>query len=95
MIAICEEEGIEADIVRSGVVHVARSPAQLTRMRENPPEAPVRLLTGPEMAERIDVAGALGGYVDPDCARVQPARLVRGLAGVVRRLGVTSTSRPG
>ena len=38
--------------------------------------------------ERIDVAGALGGSFDPDCARVQPARLVRGLADVVRRLGV-------
>ncbi len=89
VIAICEEEGIEADILRSGVVHVARSPAQLARMRESPPEAPARLLTGPEMTERINIAGALGGYVDPDCARVQPARLVQGLAGVVRRLGVT------
>ena len=41
------------------------------------------------MGERIDVAGALGGYLDPDCARVQPARLVQGLAGVDRGLGVT------
>ena len=89
VITICHDEGIEADIVRNGVMFVARSPAQLSRLREHPPAAPVRVLTGAEVAERIGVAGALGGYLDPDCARVQPARLVRGLAAVVRGLGVT------
>jgi len=89
VITICGAEGIEADIVRSGVLFVARTPAQLARLREQPPAPPARVLTGPEVTERIDVAGALGGFLDPDCARVQPARLVRGLAGVVRGLGVT------
>jgi glycine/D-amino acid oxidase-like deaminating enzyme len=89
VVTICGTEGIEADIVRNGVLFVARTPAQLARLREHPPAAPARVLTGPEVAERIDVAGALGGYLDPDCARVQPARLVQGLAGVVRGLGVT------
>ena len=34
----------------------SRGRRQARRMRENPPEAPARLLNGPEMTERIDVA---------------------------------------
>ena len=89
VIGVCRDEGIEADIVRNGVVFVARTPAQLSRLQDEPPGAPARRLTGAEVTERIAVDGALGGYVDPDCARVQPARLVQGLATVVRRMGVT------
>ena len=36
---------------------------------------------------RIDAAGALGAVWTPHCARVHPARLVRGLAGAVERRG--------
>lgn len=89
VIGVCREEGIDADIVRNGVLFVARSPAQLARLRADPPADPGRLLTGADVRERIDVAGALGGHLDPDCARVQPARLVQGLAAAVRMLGVT------
>ncbi len=88
VIDVCEAEQIEADIVRSGVLFTARSPAQLARLHAEPPAPPARLLTGAEVTERIEIAGTLGGSFDPDCARVQPARLVQGLAGVVRRLGV-------
>ena len=88
VIDICRAEQIEADIVRNGVLFAARSPAQLARLRADPPEAPGLVLTAAEVTSRIEVAGALGGSFDPDCARVQPARLVQGLAGVVRRLGV-------
>ena len=41
-----------------------------------------------EPGERIAVAGALGASYTPHCARVQPAKLVRGLADAVRALGV-------
>ena len=34
VIGICRDEGVDADIVKSGVLYVARSPAQLVRMRE-------------------------------------------------------------
>jgi glycine/D-amino acid oxidase-like deaminating enzyme len=91
VISICRDEEIDADIVRNGVVYVARSRAQLSRLDE--PDPPARLLDAAGVTERIDVAGALGGYVDPDCARVQPARLVQGLAAVVRRLGVSIHER--
>jgi glycine/D-amino acid oxidase-like deaminating enzyme len=84
VIGVCQAEKVEADIVRNGVLFVARSPAQLSRLRDEVPEP----LTAAEVGDRIQIAGSLGGSFDPDCARVQPARLVQGLADVVRRLGV-------
>ncbi len=80
VIAIAGREGIDADIVRSGVLTVARSAAQAERLRGE--------LDAAQVAERIRVAGAVSGHLDPDCARVQPAKLVAGVAGVVRGLGV-------
>lgn len=85
VIGVCEQEGIDADIVRNGVVFAARSPAQLERLHADPA---ARLLDADELSSRLRVAGALGGSFDPDCARVQPAKLVRGLVEVVRGLGV-------
>jgi glycine/D-amino acid oxidase-like deaminating enzyme len=41
------------------------------------------------MDQRIRVAGALAGLFSPHCARVQPAKLVLGLARVVEAMGVT------
>jgi len=90
VIGVCGRYGIDAEIVRNGVVYVARSPAQLERLKaEAEPGGGGRALTAAETRERIAVAGALGGWYDPDCARVQPAKLVRGLARVVGGLGVT------
>jgi glycine/D-amino acid oxidase-like deaminating enzyme len=40
-------------------------------------------------ADRIRIAGAVGGLWHPHCARIHPAKLVRGLAETVERLGVT------
>ena len=40
------------------------------------------------MAQRVAIPGALGGMVVTGVARVQPAKLVRGLAEAVERLGV-------
>jgi glycine/D-amino acid oxidase-like deaminating enzyme len=66
--------------VRSGVLHVARSQAQAERLRGE--------LSAAEVARRIRVAGAVSGHLDPDCARVHPAKLVRGVARAVRERGV-------
>ncbi|MBV2155647.1 FAD-binding oxidoreductase [Kitasatospora sp. SUK 42] len=87
-------EGIEADIVRGGVLEVARSRPQLERLKEHVEaeraygEGRIETLSGQEAAERIDVAGTLGGVWTAYGARIQPAKLVRGLARTVRRLGV-------
>ena len=80
VIGVAAREGIEADIVRSGVLHVARSPAQAQRLRGE--------LDAAQVHERIRVAGAVSGHHDPDCARVHPAKLVSGVARVVRERGV-------
>ena len=80
VIGVAAREGIEADIVRSGVLTVARSRAQAQRLGGE--------LSAAQVAERIRVAGAVSGHLDPDCARVHPAKLVSGVARVVRERGV-------
>lgn len=80
VIGIADREGIEADIVRSGVLLVARSPAQAERLGGELDAAGVH--------RRIRVHGAVSGHLDPDCARVHPARLVSGVARLVRERGV-------
>ncbi len=80
VIAVAAREGIEADIVRSGVLHVARSQAQARRLDGE--------LSAADVESRIRVAGAVSGHFDPGCARVHPARLVSGVARVVRERGV-------
>ena len=80
VIGVAAREGIAADIVRSGVLHVARSRAQAERLGGE--------LSAAQVADRIKVSGAVSGHYDPDCARVHPARLVSGVARMVRERGV-------
>ncbi|MEW9531188.1 NAD(P)/FAD-dependent oxidoreductase [Microbispora sp. NPDC049125] len=96
VIRVAAEEGIEADIVKGGLFTVARGPAQAARLRDELAdqrewgwtEEDVRLLSPAEMDSRLRVAEALSATWSPHCARIQPAKLVRGLAEAVRRLGV-------
>jgi glycine/D-amino acid oxidase-like deaminating enzyme len=93
VIEVCEKEGIDADVVKGGVVNVARTPAQAARLRASVSaarawgigEADLRLV---DPAERLRVAGAVAASWSPHCARIQPAKLVQGLARAVRELGV-------
>lgn len=94
VVAVAAAEGIEADIVRGGVLEVARTPAQLERLaafaeeEHGYGETDLQVLTAGEAAARIGVEGVLGGTWTPHGARIQPARLARGLAAVVTGLGV-------
>ncbi|GAA4368163.1 NAD(P)/FAD-dependent oxidoreductase [Paeniglutamicibacter cryotolerans] len=94
VIAVAAAEGIDADILKGGELLVARNPAQLHRLgalaRDEArwPEGDAKLLTAEQTRERINVAGTLGGMHIPHCARIQPAKLVQGLAAAVERLGV-------
>ncbi len=76
------EEGIACDWVKGGTVTLARSPAQLRRARDNP-----GFVDAAAAAALVGATRVLGGWFTPDCARVQPARLVRGLAAAVERRG--------
>jgi glycine/D-amino acid oxidase-like deaminating enzyme len=94
VVAVADAEGIEADIVKGGEFTVAYHPAQAARMRAfyeaeaRWPNTDIELLSAVQAGERIAVANALGATWQPHCARVHPAKLVRGLAEVVERLGV-------
>ncbi|MFI1723225.1 NAD(P)/FAD-dependent oxidoreductase [Streptomyces sp. NPDC020489] len=89
------EEGIEADIHQGGVLEVARTPAQLARLRDfhaqelSYGEKDRRLYDARETAERIRVADAVGSSWTPHGARVHPVKLVKGLAAAVEALGVS------
>jgi glycine/D-amino acid oxidase-like deaminating enzyme len=96
VIAVLEREGIDADVAKAGLLHVARNPAQLQRLRAHLEEDrafglgedDVAELGAAELADRVRVTGAIGGTWSPHCARVQPAKLVQGVAAAVERLGV-------
>lgn len=96
VIGVCADEGIDADVEKSGVLYVARSPAQLVRMRESlADDARWGMghdhqweVGGKETVERVRVQGALGAVFTPHAARVQPARLVAGVADAAERRGV-------
>jgi glycine/D-amino acid oxidase-like deaminating enzyme len=89
-------EGIDCHYVKGGSLQLAASRVQLARLREEleharewgMDEADQRLLGADEAAARVRAAGLLGAAFTPHCAAVDPARLARGLAEVVERLGV-------
>lgn len=94
VIDVAAAEGIEAHIHKGGELLVARNQAQLGRLKAMAadqmawPEDEAVRLSAEQTRARINVAGALGSIHIPHCARLDPARLVRGLAGAVERLGV-------
>nr|WSZ16333.1 FAD-binding oxidoreductase [Streptomyces canus] len=89
------EEGFDAGLHKGGVLEVARTPAQLARLRAFHEdelaygEKDRELYGARETAERIRVADAVGSSWTPHGARVHPVRLVKGLAAAVEALGVT------
>src|SRR6476661_7185770 len=88
---VCTAEGIDAGLVKGGELSVATSAAQDARLRHRLEQERawgddpgiVRYLEGRELAGRLRVQGAVGALYSPHCARVQPADLAAGLAGVV------------
>ena len=88
-------EGIRAGFHKGGTVTVARTATQLQRARDEVAHArawgrgedQLRLLGAEETRRTLGVPDAVGATFTPDCAVVQPADLVRGLAEVVEALG--------
>jgi glycine/D-amino acid oxidase-like deaminating enzyme len=93
--AVCQAEGIDAHLVKGGSLSVAFTPAQRERLRATLAadrawglgEADVRYLNRTELADRITFPHGCAATFTPHCARVQPARLVAGLADAVHRAG--------
>ena len=97
VIEVAAKEGIEADIVKDGVLHVATNPAQERRLLARRPAAGARGLgrggphdPGPGGAgpAACGIPGARIALWSPHAARIHPARLVRGLADAVEAMGV-------
>ncbi|HYJ74173.1 MAG TPA: FAD-binding oxidoreductase [Kineosporiaceae bacterium] len=93
---VVDAEGIDAHWRQGGTLVLARTPVQLERARAGVAADAafdgvdgLRLLEAGEARERIGATRVLGATFTPHCARVHPARLVRGLAHAVERRGGT------
>ena len=97
VIRVCGAQGIDAHIRKAGLLRVATNPAQYGRLTRRLPSQrafgwgpeDLVVLGADALRARVKVAGGIGATWSPHCARIQPARLVRGLADAVERLGVT------
>jgi len=93
---VAEAENIDCHWAKGGTVQLARSATQLQRARAEVAEMreygfgedDLVLLTESEARARVGASSVLGGTYTPHCAAIHPARLVRGLARVVRERGV-------
>jgi glycine/D-amino acid oxidase-like deaminating enzyme len=93
--AVVERESIDCDWKRGGSLTVAQSETQLARLRARAAaqreclgdDLAWQLLEAPQLAARIRVGDGRGALFTPHCARVQPAKLVQGLAAAAERAG--------
>lgn len=96
---VAAEEGIDCDFVKGGTLHFARSKPQLKRAQAELAEATEygvdqpRWLNNPERVSKPSPTNTLSTLFDPNCARLHPGKLVRGLARVVESLGATIYER--
>lgn len=93
---VVQAEGIDVGWHKGGTLSMATTPAHLARLRAwvdderswGFDEKDFVWLGAGETAKRVDAAGLLGAAYTPHCARIHPAKLVRGLARAVEGRGV-------
>jgi len=93
---VCQAENVDCHYAKGGWLQVARYPFQVESLRSWVAEKyrqgcsaeDYRWLEPRAAGTRLSYAGGLGAVYGRNCAVVQPARLVRGLADTVRKLGV-------
>ncbi len=93
---VAEAEGIDAQYNRGGMLRIARGPSQLPGTRDTYEalraldlQDGCAVLDERETARRVRITDARGAFFNAHCATIHPARLVRGLARAVERLGGT------
>jgi glycine/D-amino acid oxidase-like deaminating enzyme len=92
---VAADEGIDAHFRKGGTVVAARTRAQLARAEAEVENArawgigaeDLELLPADDARSRLGVTSVLGATYTPHCARIHPARLVRGLARAVEASG--------
>jgi glycine/D-amino acid oxidase-like deaminating enzyme len=89
-----DEDGIDAQVRRGGILRVARGSHELPALSRAMATATrlgiddgLQVLSADELAARVRVADGLGAVLDPYAAAVHPGRLVRGLARAVEAAG--------
>lgn len=93
---VVRDEKIECDFVKGGTLVVAANAPQWRRLAQSfesatrlgTVEPGSSLLPPEEVRSMVDVPRVAGGLYTPHCARIQPARLIRGLAEACERRGV-------
>ena len=97
---VAEAEGIECHYAPGGTLRLARTRVQLARARAEVEDDSalagvdgLRLLDGEAARARVAATDVLGATYTPHCARIQPARLARGLARVVEGRGALVAER--
>ena len=95
VIRVARAEGIEADIHPTDELMVATNPAQMARLAAEVAHRRawgdadrVFALSQGEARQRVNIPDVLGAMLVTGVARIQPAKLVRGLALAVERAGV-------
>ena len=99
--AVVAREQIDCGFRKAGALTIATTKPQWQRLRAREEEAAAagmeerdgRLLSAPQVEALVSVPSVSGGWYTPHAARVDPARLVRGLALACERLGVTILER--
>lgn len=94
---VIAQEGIECDFAYNGYVALARNAAQVQHGKHDIETwrswgfdaDQIRWLEADEIRDKIDATRVLGGTFTPHCAVVHPAKLVTGLARVVRERGAS------
>ena len=95
---VARREGIDCHFAKGGTIRLARNRAHLTRQREEVEhlhhnfgltDADLHML-GPDAARHhLNATNVVGGMFYAHAAALDPARLARGLAEAVERLGAT------
>lgn len=96
VVDVARQHGIDAGVKRGGNLQVATTAAGLARLKAGRSselryglrEDEVLELSPEESMARIAIAGTVGATLIPPSTRIQPMRLVTGLADLVERLGV-------
>ncbi|HUK68091.1 MAG TPA: FAD-binding oxidoreductase [Streptosporangiaceae bacterium] len=94
-------EGIDCHWSKGGTIQLARSQPQLERAKNEVAQArafgfgedDLRLLSATDASGLLAASAIMGATYTPHCAAIHPARLARGLAATVRRLGVAVYER--
>jgi glycine/D-amino acid oxidase-like deaminating enzyme len=92
---VVAREGIRCDFLKAGMLTVATTEPQVRRLRAELEKAEamgfgvdIHELSAQDMADRVFIPGARLGVLNRHGARIDPARLTRGLADACERSGV-------